>query len=200
MDIGKNIKTLRRMAGLTQDELGRKIGVSSKTVSSWEINRTEPSMGMVQKMSEIFNCSKETIISDGEIRRPGSKGIRIPVFGSVPAGIPKEAIPDIVKYENIPEKWSGHEFIGVVVRGDSMEPLYMDGDTVIVRIQPDCECGQDCVVYIDGYDATLKRIIKNEEGIMVQPLNPKYPPRHYRYDGGIDIKILGVAVQLRRDL
>ena len=44
-----------------------------------------------------------------------------------------------------------------------MYPKYMDGDTLIIRLQPDCESGQDAVVYINGYDATLKKVIKNKK-------------------------------------
>jgi SOS-response transcriptional repressor LexA len=53
-----------------------------------------------------------------------------------------------------------------------MYPKYFEEDTVIVLRQPECESGQDCVVYVNGYDATLKKVIKQENGIWLQPLNP----------------------------
>lgn len=64
-DIGGNIKALRKENGLSQDELGEKLGVSGKTVSSWEINRTEPNMGTIEKMCVIFNCPKSRIVGLG---------------------------------------------------------------------------------------------------------------------------------------
>lgn len=60
--IGQNIKTIRELRGLTQSELAYMIGVSDKTVSSWEINRTEPKMGMIEKLSAALNCKKTDII------------------------------------------------------------------------------------------------------------------------------------------
>lgn len=64
MGIGKNIKRFRELNNLTQDELGEKIGVSGKTVSSWELNRTEPKMGMIEKLSNYFGCDKSELIGE----------------------------------------------------------------------------------------------------------------------------------------
>ena len=80
-----------------------------------------------------------------------------------------------------------------------MYPKYVEGDTIIVKLQPDCENGQDAVVYVNGYDATLKKVIKNEDGIMLQPLNPEYVPKQYNYnDERYPISILGIVVEIRR--
>jgi repressor LexA len=68
MSIGKKIKQFREMNELTQDELGIKIGVSGKTISSWEIDRTEPKMGMIEKLSTYFGCDKSDLIGNGETK------------------------------------------------------------------------------------------------------------------------------------
>ena len=62
MSIGDNIKKWRERRNLKQSELAELLGVSDKTVSSWEINRTEPKMGMVEKISIALNCKKTDII------------------------------------------------------------------------------------------------------------------------------------------
>lgn len=62
MSIGNNIKTWREIRNMKQSELAELIGVSDKTVSSWEINRTEPKMGMVEKICQALNCKKTDII------------------------------------------------------------------------------------------------------------------------------------------
>ena len=62
MSIGENIKKWRELRNLKQSELAELLGVSDKTVSSWEINRTEPKMGMVEKISAALNCKKTDII------------------------------------------------------------------------------------------------------------------------------------------
>ncbi len=57
-----NIRKLRKQYGYSQVDLGNKLGISDKTISSWEIGRTEPNMGEIQDMAKIFNCSLSEII------------------------------------------------------------------------------------------------------------------------------------------
>ena len=125
------------------------------------------------------------------------------MYGKVPAGIPIEAIEDIQDTEDISFDKGYHrqkDYIGLVVDGDSMYPKYLKGDTIIVEVTPQCENGEDCVVYVNGYDATLKTVIKNDDGtITLKPINPEYPPKTY---GPNDepIKILGKVKELRRTI
>ena len=70
MGIGKNIERLRKLNKMTQSELGEKLHVSNKAVSSWEKDRTEPNIGMIEAMCEIFKCQKTDLI-DG-ITQPKS--------------------------------------------------------------------------------------------------------------------------------
>lgn len=128
---------------------------------------------------------------------------RIPVFSAVPAGTPVEALNDIIDWEEIPAKWlvGGKEYFGVVVKGNSMYPYYMEGDIVIVCKQPVCECGDDCIVYVNGYEATLKQVKLHEDGSMtLQPLNPEYAPRTYTPEeiSSLPVMICGVVKELRR--
>lgn len=62
MSIGKNIKQQRNKCGISQSELADLIGVSDKTISSWEIDRTEPKMGMVEKICTALKCKKTDIV------------------------------------------------------------------------------------------------------------------------------------------
>lgn len=67
MSIGSNIKKWRELRNLKQAELAELVGVSDKTVSSWEINRTEPKMGMVEKICSALQCKKTDIIGDNDV-------------------------------------------------------------------------------------------------------------------------------------
>ena len=128
--------------------------------------------------------------------------IRIPVLGRVPAGIPLEAIEDIIDFEEIPADMvrGGSEYFGLRVSGDSMYPKYLEGDIIIVRRQGTCENGQDCVVYVNGYDATLKTVyLLDNGGIRLQPVNPQYAPKSY-FVGDEPVSIAGVVVELRRKI
>lgn len=142
-------------------------------------------------------------ISDANDYLLKNTGIPIPIYGCIPAGIPLEAIECIEGYEEIPKEWTdgGKEYFGLRVKGTSMYPKYMDGDLIILRKQSDCESGQDAAVRVNGDDATLKKVIKQQFGIILQPINSEYEPRMYDYnDESNPIEIMGVVVQLRRDV
>lgn len=66
MSIGENIKMWRERRNLKQSDLAEKLGISDKTVSSWEINRTEPKMGMIEKICAVLSCKKTDIIGGDE--------------------------------------------------------------------------------------------------------------------------------------
>ena len=66
MGIGENIKKLRKQHNMEQKDLAKKLNISDKTVSSWERDRTEPKIGMIEKMCEVFDCEKTEIIG-GEL-------------------------------------------------------------------------------------------------------------------------------------
>ena len=81
-----------------------------------------------------------------------------------------------------------------------MSPEYLDGDTLILEKSDTCESGDDCVVMVNGNDGTFKRVFKNENGIILQPLNPTYSPLVYTNQQieELPVKILGVLVEFRR--
>ena len=197
------LKESRSSIGYSQQKLAEKIGVSRSTIAMWETGGSQPDNEALVKLSSVLDVSIDYLLGQtpNPAVKPASTAVRINVYGSVPAGIPVEAIEDIVDWEEIPSSMTtgGQEYIGLRVRGDSMYPKYMDGDTLIIRLQPDCESGQDAVVYINGYDATLKKVIKKQDCIILQPLNHAYEPRVCSYnDEDEPVKILGIVVEIRR--
>ena len=70
MTVGGNIRKIRERRGITQTELAIRLGISSRTVSSWEVNRTEPKMGMLEKVCMVLSCRKSDIIEDTEYDIP----------------------------------------------------------------------------------------------------------------------------------
>ena len=197
------LKESRSSIGYSQQKLAEKIGVSRSTIAMWETGGSQPDNEALVKLSSVLDVSIDYLLGQtpNPAVKPASTAVRINVYGSVPAGIPIEAIEDIIDWEEIPSSMTvgGQEYIGLRVKGDSMYPKYMDGDTLIIQLQPDCESGQDAVVYINGYDATLKKVIKKQDCIILQPLNPAYEPRVCSYnDEDEPVKILGIVVEIRR--
>ena len=130
---------------------------------------------------------------------------KVPVLGSIPAGIPIELIEDILDYEDISEEMlkGGKEYFALKVKGSSMWPKYLDGDTIIVLKQDDCESGQDAIVMVNGNDGTFKRVIKKDNGITLEPINQQeYNSVSYSNEDieKLPIKILGVVKEIRRKI
>lgn len=195
------LKELRKEKGLTQTALARQIGIGQSGYSDWERGVTKIDSDSLAKLSALFSVSTDYLL--GTTNDMGTTICRIPVLGSVPAGIPIEAIEDIVDWEEIPQAMctGGKEYFALQVKGDSMWPDYLPGDTIIVQRTPVCESGDDCVVYVNGYDATLKQVTFNSDGsLTIVPRNQSYPPRTYSRKEVIDmpVSIAGVVVELRR--
>ena len=132
---------------------------------------------------------------------PKSQGIKIPVLGTVPAGIPITAVEDILDYEEIPKSWENQgEFFGLKIKGDSMYPTLENGDVVIVRKQSTADNGDTVIVMVNGDDATCKRYERSDTGIMLIPNNNAYAPAFYTNEEieTLPLTIIGKVVELRR--
>lgn len=192
--MAKNLKKYMQIKGINRQELSAAINVPYTTVSDWCNGKTYPRIDKIELMANYFRINKTDLIEEASLSAPSNRGA-IPVLGSIPAGTPLDAVQDIRGYIDVPISWVD-DHGALIVRGDSMAPKYLDGDTVIFKIQPDCESGQDCVAYVNGYDATLKKVIKNGTSIVLQPINPDYAPIVGNTEN--PITILGVVVELRR--
>lgn len=198
------VKELRKQKKLSQTELARMLNVHQTAISQWETGRTEPDTEIQKELADIFNVSLDYLMmrdKTNESKFPQKRGIKIPVIGTVPAGVPLEAIEDILDYEEIDADMTrdGSEYIALQIKGDSMEPRMTTGDVVIVRLQPDAETGDIVVAMVNGEDATVKKLKKRADGILLIPSNPKYEPMFYTNADveNLPVRILGRVVELR---
>ena len=150
------------------------------------------------KIEDLLNM----LNNDQEFNINNDNSAVVFVYGTIPAGIPMECIEDIIDTEEISADMlkGGKQYFGLRVKGDSMEPEYLDGDTLILEKVDDCESGDDCVVMVNGNDGTFKRVFKNENGIILQPLNPSYSPMVYTNEQieNLPVRIIGVVEEFRR--
>lgn len=77
MNIGKRISELRKKKGVTQEELAKLLYVSDKTVSSWEMGRTEPSLDLIVKLSEVLECEVSYLIYGNDLKSDVETEIKI---------------------------------------------------------------------------------------------------------------------------
>lgn len=195
----KNLKNLRKANNLTQAEVAKFLNITPQAYAHYEQGAREPDITTCQKLAMLFGVSIDSLINGDDIKLT----TKIPVIGVIPAGTPIEAIEDILDYEEISIKMANSgTFFALKVRGDSMTPTINDGDIVIVRQQNNADSGQICVITINGYDATLKEIRKDKEGIWILPHNPNsdFKPKFFSNKEAVElpIRILGVAKEIRR--
>lgn len=196
----EQLKILRKREGMTQAEVALKIGVDRSTYAKYESGQSEPNFEMLQKLASLYGASVDFLI--GGTSMPSSTGgTWIPVLGDVAAGIPIEAVENIVDYEEIDSSMaSTGEFFGLRIKGSSMEPRIRDGDVVIVRRQEDAETSDTAVILVNGDSATVKRIKKDPDGsLWLLPNNPAYDPQHYSPAeiATLPVRIIGKVVELR---
>lgn len=193
----------RKLHNYSQQQLANMLYVNQTAVSQWDRGVTTPSPPILLKLSELYGVTTDYLL--GNDNKPADGVRRIPVLGFIPAGIPVEAVEEILDWEEIPPEWTsgGREYFGLKVKGDSMYPKYLDGDTVILRKQRTCDNGDDCAVMVNGDDSTLKQVRLHEDGsIELRPLNPSYPPRTFSPQEilKLPVSIAGVVVELRRKI
>jgi repressor LexA len=191
--IGKQIKKFRLLRGLTQKELGDKIGVKHNTISSYEAGVNEPEHNTLFVIAEtldinvddLFPAIKKRIVSTTE------KMIALPIVGRISCGNGALAYEDIEGYEPTPEAWlnGSGKFFYLRAKGDSMKNARIEeGDLLLIRQQPDVEDGDIAAVLIDD-EAVLKRVYKRKGTLILQSENPAYPP--IVCDGKNRVRIIG---------
>lgn len=204
----ERIKELRRNRNMSQQDLADRLDVNKVTVSQYERGVRRPNIDVVSALCDIFNVSTDYLLGEDDVtlRFVNGEGLkkldtikRIPVLGRVAAGIPIEAIEDVIDWEDITEDAPG-EYFGLRIKGDSMSPRIMEGDTVIVHAQSDAESGDVVIVQINGDTATCKRLMKHGTGISLISFNPAYAPMTYTNDEiqALPVSIIGKVVENRQ--
>lgn len=208
MGMAERIKERRLIMNYTQEELAEKLGLQKSAIAKYENGRVENiKRSVIAQMSDVLECSPAYLMGwDSNVgpiingTKNKKKGATINVLGRVAAGVPLEAIEDIIDTEEIDEDLaSTGDFFGLRIHGDSMEPKMSEGDVVIVRQQDDAESGDIVIAMINGCDATCKRLKKYANGIMLISSNPKYEPMVFTNEDIQEkpIRIIGRVMELR---
>ena len=197
--IGFNITNRLIAKNKTQQDLADYLGASKSTVSMWVNGKRTPLMATIDQICKYFNCTREDLLRDNR-ESYYKHSISIPVYARVAAGIPLEAVEDIIDREEIPERWEqAGTYFGVRVKGDSMAPRIENGDVVIVRKQEDADDGDIVIALVNGNDAVCKRLRKYADSIALVSNNAAYSPMYFTLADTQDIpvRIIGKVVELR---
>lgn len=209
MKFNERLKSLRKARSLTQNELAHITKLSRSAIAAYETGAREPNFETLKMFADYFNVGTDYLLGNATQERAATfskyRGeenyFRIPVLGTVVAGIPIEAIQDIEDYEEIPATMGDpRDYFALRVRGRSMEPRLMEGDTIIVRKQDGLDSGQVAVVLINGNEATVKQVKKSDKGILLIGFNQAvYEPHFYTNEEIMElpVRIAGIVVESR---
>ena len=187
MEFKDNLRYLRHINKMSQDELADKLGYKSfTTVQKWEDGTAFPRVKTLNKIADIFNIDVNHLLNYN-VR---NNQVEVPILGEVKAGYDLYANQDIYGFEYYNNKEYGPgEYFYLKVKGDSMiNERINEGDIVYVKKQNYLDDKEMGVFLIDNDEVTIKRIIYDKDNIILQAANPKYPDRSFKEN---EIQILG---------
>lgn len=170
------LRKLRMMRGLTQEELGEKVGVGKTAVSEWEAGNKYPKMARVELLCDVLGVPLEYFLEEEDTYNYDGT-VNVPLYGGVSCGNGSVVFEDVVEYIATEKNWvSGGEYFYIRAKGDSMIGARIhDGDLLLIRKQPTVEDGEIAVVLV-GDEVVLKRVYRRDGMIILQSENPSYPP------------------------
>ena len=190
--------------GYTATQMCAAIGLKPSTLSGWKSNNRPPQSEWIAPIANFLGVSTLYILpgekEDIKKIKLDDEPIQIRVLGKVAAGVPIEAVEDVIGEETISKKMAETgDYFGLRISGDSMEPTIHHGSIVIVRQQDDVENGDIAIVIVNGEDATCKKIEKFENGIMLVPINKSYEEKFYANEEieKLPVRIIGKVVESR---
>ena len=204
MDMGERLKELRLKKGATQEEVGNVIGVAKATIMKYEKGFVENlKRSSIKKLAEYFNVAPSYLMClEDKKDELGNPVVSVPLLGTVKAGYDYLAEENWIGTVDIKKQLADTgEFFALKIHGDSMSPVLIEDDIVIVRKQDDFENGNIVVALINGNEATVKKGKKNENSILLQPLNTNYEPLIFTKEEmeTIPVKIIGIVKKLDRE-
>lgn len=205
MNLANNIKYYRKLNKLTQADLASKLDVAPTAISAWEVGRNKPLMDKIEMMSELFDIRKSDLLGDellpsNLIMVDRASVVRVPVLGTIKCGQPILAEENITGYrEELSDRLPSGNLFYLKSQGDSMVPTIPEGSLVLIREQPTVEYGEVAAVLVNGdTEATLKRVKKQGDIVMLIADNPDYPPYVITKDN--PARIIGKAVLVSTEL
>lgn len=194
-----------REKNITPKELSEKTGIPKSSISQYMSGYAKPKQDRIYLISKALDINPTWLLGyDVNInieKQNEDIGIKIPILGTVIAGIPVTAVEDIIGYEEISEKMARcGDYFALEIKGDSMEPKMSKGDIVIVKQQNTVENGQIAIVLVNGDEATVKKVRFRDNGIELIAFNSYVYEPHFYSAKEIDelpVKIIGRVVELR---
>lgn len=205
--IGMKIKSFRESRSMTQDELAELLNTTRQSISRYENGERKANQDLLFELASIFKVSIDdffpvrNLYEQTNITKVTPENmVAIPVIGTIACGDPILADENIIGYRyHLKDRLPKGQTFYLTAKGDSMEPKIPDGSDVLIRMQDDVEDGEIAAVLVNGdSEATLKRVKKQGDIVMLVPENTNYAP--YIVTEHNPARILGKAVGVSFDL
>ena len=206
-------------------DLANKTGINKSLISNYLSGNFKAKQDKLTQMAEVLNVAEAwlmgydvrmdrewlrdtdienaTMINNFYIEKE-EVNILIPILEKISSTISIENEDEVKGYVEIPKKLTENSLnlFCFKIKDESMEPDYKKGDILIVRKQDDFNSGDDCIITINNNNAIFVRVIKQNDSIILKPLNNKYEPAFFNKEEIINnyVKIIGVAIEVRRKL
>lgn len=214
-ELGQYLEEIRKAKGYSTYDVNKFTDISQSYISLIEKGKRKPSAVILKTLAPIYSldyldlyekAGYIDLIEDEKKSRiltplADLQQTEIPVLGLVKAGYDYLANENIIGYVFLDFKPSDPEnYYALQVTGDSMEPLCSEGDIVIVHKQDNFDSGNTCIVLVNGDEATVKKVVKMDDGIDLIAMNPYYPVRHFTKNeiNEIPVKVIGRVIEARK--
>lgn len=197
------LKDLRNNKNMTQDDLGKICSVSGKTIGSWERGYRQPSLEQVDRMATFFGVTSDYLLGrDMAWPVKVEDTVSIPLVGTVKAGVDGLALEDFEGYTSFlhDDVKPGRDYFALRIKGDSMiNDGINEGDIALIERDAEFEQGKIYVVAHGEEEATLKRVIKADDSMVLQPSNNKYPAKIISGEELIQFRLIGRLTRIKRN-
>lgn len=197
-----NLKRYLERNGINQTYLANDLNVPETTVSNWIKANTYPRPDKIQLLADYFKINRSDLTEDkpSNLYDASIHPVKVPILGKIACGLPICAEENFegYRYETSDILPKG-EIYYLEAKGNSMEPTIPNGSFVLIRKQDDVENGEIAAVQVNGdTEATLKRVKKQGDVIILMPDNPVYEP--LVITPSVPARIIGKAIRFTKDL
>lgn len=204
MKMGEKIAYYRKLIGMSQDELAKKVGYKGKSaISKIESGERDIMQDRIVRFARVLGVDPVQLLDDREQGTPiWSDEIMVPEVATVAAGFDKLPISDF-EYASFPiprsyaRGFRPEELFIIRVRGDSMYPLYQDGDRILAVRSHKAEDGNVAILQYGDY-ATIKTIRTHPNGLELIPTNPMFKPEVVTENDAV--RVIGLPILLLREI
>lgn len=200
----KNLNYYMNINKKNRSDVCRDLDIPYSTFTDWCNANIYPRIDKIEMLANYFDIKKSDLVENKEkLDMIGNPVTSIPILGTVKAGYDYLAQENWIGTIDVETSLvgNGKDYLALKVHGNSMSPVLIEDDIVIIKKQNDFENGDIVVAIINGDEATIKKGKKSDSSILLQPLNTAYEPLIFTYDEmkTIPVEIIGIVKQLKRE-